>query len=54
MSIGRTDFPGGDYQTIIESIKNKYSNLDKNTIVYSGHGNETTLEYEFINNPFLI
>lgn len=54
MSIGRTDFPGGDYQTIIESIRDKYSNLDKNTTVYSGHGNETTLEFEFMNNPFLI
>ena len=53
MSIGRTDFPGGDFSTIIESIKHKYSNLDKKMIVYPGHGNETTLENEFINNPFL-
>lgn len=53
LSIGRTDFPGGDYQTIIDSINSKYGLLDKKTIVYPGHGDKTTLEYEFINNPFL-
>lgn len=53
LSIGRTDFPGGDYQTIINSIISKYGLLDRNTIVYPGHGDKTTLEYEFINNPFL-
>lgn len=54
LSIGRTDFPGGDYDTIINSINEKYRVLNPNTVVYPGHGEKTTLGYEFDNNPFLI
>ncbi|WP_394023348.1 MBL fold metallo-hydrolase [Anaerococcus martiniensis] len=53
-SIGRTDFPGGDYETLIGSINEKYRVLDSNTVVYPGHGEKTSLDYEFNNNPFLI
>lgn len=53
-SIGRTDFPGGDYETLIGSINEKYRVLDSNTVVYPGHGEKTSLDYEFNNNAFLI
>lgn len=53
-SIGRTDFPGGNYNQIIDSIKNKFSKFDGDTKVLSGHGEETTISYEFNSNPFLI
>ena len=52
-SIGRTDLPGGDYDTLISSIKNKLFLLDDNTIIYSGHGPETILKNEKQTNPFL-
>ncbi|HEY5563328.1 MAG TPA: MBL fold metallo-hydrolase [Clostridiaceae bacterium] len=52
-SIGRTDFPGGDYNTLINSIKSKLFTLDKNLIVYPGHMDSTTIEAEIMNNPFL-
>jgi len=53
-SIGRCDFPGGDYDEIINSIKTKLLTLDENTVAYPGHGNPTTIKYEKENNPFLI
>ena len=52
-SIGRTDLPGGDYDTLIESIKTKLLPLDENTIVYCGHGPSTSIGKEKMNNPFL-
>ena len=52
-SIGRTDLPGGNYDLLIESIKNKILTLNDNTIVYCGHGPSTTIGYERLNNPFL-
>jgi len=52
-SIGRTDLPGGDYDTLISSIKTKLLNLDENTIVYPGHGPETSIANEKRMNPFL-
>jgi hydroxyacylglutathione hydrolase len=52
-SIGRTDLPGGDYETLISQIKAKLLNFDKDMIVYSGHGPETTIGDERGNNPFL-
>lgn len=52
-SIGRTDLPGGDYDTLISSIKTKLFALPDNTKVYCGHGPETTLGFEKENNPFL-
>jgi hydroxyacylglutathione hydrolase len=51
-SIGRTDLPGGSYETLIENIKNKLFVLPPQTIVYPGHGNKTTIEKEMKTNPF--
>ena len=53
MSIGRTDLPGGDFDTLIESIKEKLLPLDDNTKVYCGHGPSTNIGFEKANNPFL-
>lgn len=52
-SIGRTDLPGGNYETLISGIKNKLFPLPDNTKVYCGHGPETTLGFEKSTNPFL-
>ena len=52
-SIGRTDLPGGDYDTLIESIKTKLLVLDDEIIVYPGHGPSTTIGKERKSNPFL-
>lgn len=52
-SIGRTDLPGGDYETLIRSIKEKLFQLDDDVSVYSGHGPETSIGEERRNNPFL-
>jgi glyoxylase-like metal-dependent hydrolase (beta-lactamase superfamily II) len=51
-SIGRTDLPGGDYDTLISSIKNKLFVLADDVTVYCGHGPSTTIGYEKRNNPF--
>jgi len=53
-SIGRTDLPGGDYNTLIKSIKTKLLPLDENTIVYCGHGPSTSIGKEKMSNPFLV
>lgn len=52
-SIGRTDLPGGNYNTLIDTIKSKFLRLDDSTVVYCGHGPSTTVGKERINNPFL-
>jgi hydroxyacylglutathione hydrolase len=52
-SIGRTDLGGGDYDTLISSIKEKLLVLEPETIVYTGHGPETTIGNEKRMNPFL-
>ena len=52
-SIGRTDLPGGNYKTLIDSIKTKIINLPEETNIFCGHGPSTTLIKEKINNPFL-
>lgn len=51
-SIGRTDFPGGDYDTLISAVKNKLFVLDDNVQVLSGHGPETSIGREKRSNPF--
>ena len=52
-SIGRTDLPGGDFDTLISSIKNKLFPLSDGYKVYTGHGPQTTIGSEKQNNPFL-
>jgi glyoxylase-like metal-dependent hydrolase (beta-lactamase superfamily II) len=51
-SIGRTDLPGGDHQTLIDSIHNKMFALPDEATVYSGHGPPTTIGVEKETNPF--
>ena len=52
-SIGRTDLPGGDHQTLMESIGNLIETLPGETRVFPGHMGLTTLERERATNPFL-
>lgn len=52
-SIGRTDFPGGDFNTLILSIKTKLFKMDDDMRVLSGHGPETTIGKEKRYNPFV-
>ena len=51
--IGRSDLPGGDYQTILHSIKTQLRPLPDETIVYPGHGPDTTIYNEKSNNPYI-
>jgi len=52
-SIGRTDLPGGDFDTLLASIERELLALPDSTIVYSGHGPHTTIGAERRSNPFL-
>ncbi|MBI5035303.1 MAG: MBL fold metallo-hydrolase [Chloroflexi bacterium] len=52
-SIGRTDFPGGDYGTLMRSIRDRLLTLPDETIVHPGHGDATTIGEERQLNPFL-
>ena len=52
-SIGRTDLPGGDYGTLMDSMRSKIVPLDQEVMVYPGHGPTTTLARERRTNPFL-
>jgi len=45
-SIGRTDLPGGDYEQLLNSIREKLMRLEDSTVVYPGHGNKTTIGHE--------
>ncbi len=51
-SIGRSDFPTGKEEVLLNSIKEKLFSLPDETVVYPGHGNQTTIGYEKKNNPF--
>ena len=53
-SIGRTDLPGGDHSTLINSIITQLLPLPEETTVYCGHGPSTTIGKEKIGNPFLV
>lgn len=52
-SIGRTDFPGGSYSQLINSIKTKLMTLDDEVKAYPGHGPATTIGWERRQNPFI-
>ncbi len=52
-SIGRTDLPTGDYDLLQKSIWERLFILPDETVVYSGHGPETTIGFEKVNNPFV-
>jgi glyoxylase-like metal-dependent hydrolase (beta-lactamase superfamily II) len=52
-SIGRTDLPGGDFDTLIQGIREKILTLPPDTKVYPGHGPSTSIENEKKHNPFL-
>lgn len=53
-SIGRTDLPGGDFETLIGSIRRELLSLPDDTIVYPGHGPATTVGKERRTNPYLV
>jgi glyoxylase-like metal-dependent hydrolase (beta-lactamase superfamily II) len=53
-SIGRTDLPGGDFQTLMASIRGQILTLPDETILYTGHGQDTTVGHERVANPFLV
>lgn len=52
-SIGRTDLPGGDSKTLIQSIKNELFTLPDDYTVFSGHGPSTNIGFEKQNNPYV-
>ena len=52
-SIGRTDLPGGDFDTLANHIQNKLFKLPDDVVVYSGHGIPTTIGHEKKHNPFV-
>ena len=52
-SIGRTDLPGGDFNTLIQSIRTRFFTLPDDITVYPGHGPETTIGFEKKHNPYL-
>jgi glyoxylase-like metal-dependent hydrolase (beta-lactamase superfamily II) len=52
-SVGRTDLPGGDWDTLMASIRALAERFPPDTVVYPGHGPETTLARELARNPFL-
>lgn len=53
MSVGRTDFDGGSYEELMNSLKNVLAKLPAETTVYSGHGPKTTIGEEMRYNPYL-
>ena len=52
-SVGRTDLPGGDTATLVNSIQTQFFTLPDETKVYSGHGPLTTVGFEKMNNPYV-
>ena len=52
-SVGRTDLPGGDGRTLLESIRTQLLTLPDDTVLYPGHGPATTVGQERVSNPFI-
>ena len=52
-SIGRYDLPGGDWETLLDSVRSLLDRFPHETVVYPGHGPKTTLARELASNPFL-
>lgn len=52
-SVGRSDFPGGSMSQLVRSVKEKLFLLPDETVVYPGHGDQTTIAYEKNYNPFV-
>ena len=52
-TIGRTDLPSGDFDQLMTSINTRLFTLPESTVVYPGHGPETSIGYEMENNPFI-
>ena len=52
-SIGRTDLPGGDHETLLRAIREQVLTLPDDTMLYAGHGPTTTVGHERVGNPFL-
>ena len=52
-SVGRTDLPGANWETLVESLRELTERFPPDTVVYSGHGPPTTLGTELARNPFL-
>ena len=52
MSIGRSDLPGGDHAILLRSIREQLFTLPDETLVYNGHGQQTSIGFEKQNNPF--
>lgn len=52
-SVGRSDFPGGSHEQLIQSIRSKILSMDDSTVLYPGHGPATTVGAERRSNPFL-
>ncbi|MFP4391811.1 MAG: MBL fold metallo-hydrolase [Desulfohalobiaceae bacterium] len=51
-SVGRTDFPGGSTEALLQSVKEKIFILPEKTVIYAGHGPQTTVHEEKLFNPF--
>ena len=52
-SVGRVDIPGGDWDTLLDSVRTLADRYDRDTVIYPGHGPHTTLGRELERNPFL-
>ena len=53
-SIGRTDLPGGDFHALMASIREQVLTLPDETVLWPGHGRQTTVGHERVGNPFLV
>jgi glyoxylase-like metal-dependent hydrolase (beta-lactamase superfamily II) len=52
-SVGRVDLPGGDWQTLLDSVRALFARFPEDTVIHPGHGPSTTLARELQTNPFL-